>query len=236
MTVNRPEFQLDDVTTRALTGSFSEDRLSTYLRVTGDPGQALRLHGWNTAISAAFYGPLRCLEVAFRNAVDRTLTRTYGPAWFDNPRTGLNVMALQRIAEAKDDLRRGRYPQDRPHLVAALSLGFWVSLLGRGGDRPVHGGSKADYERTLWRPSLHHAFAHARLSRGQAHQPLDHLRTFRNRIAHHEPIFHRHLRADYASLLNVAGWICPVTRDWIVHHNRVEALLARPPQDGSANF
>jgi hypothetical protein len=42
---------------------------------------------------------------------------------------------------------------------------------------------------------------------------LDYLRTFRNRIAHHEPIFGRHLAADYTSILEVAGWICPDTRD-----------------------
>ena len=44
-------------------------------------------------------------------------------------------------------------------------------------------------------------------------RPLDYLRTFRNRIAHHEPIFGRHLAADYTSILEVAGWICPDTRD-----------------------
>ena len=56
----------------------------------------------------------------------------------------------------------------------------------------------------------------------------DPLQTFRNRIAHHEPIFIRHLEADYDSLLTVTGWICPRTREWIEHHSRVEALLGRP--------
>jgi hypothetical protein len=68
---------------------------------------------------------------------------------------------------------------------------------------------------TLWRPCLFRAFPHTRGSRTQVHQPLDYLRTFRNRIAHHAPIFTRHLEADYASILAVAGWICPKTRDWI---------------------
>lgn len=55
--VNHLEFRLDEAATEALTGAFSADRLGTYLRVTGDAAGALRLHGWNTAISAAFYGP-----------------------------------------------------------------------------------------------------------------------------------------------------------------------------------
>ena len=38
-------------------------RLGTYLTATGgDRVQAVRLHTWNTAVSAAFYGPLQALE------------------------------------------------------------------------------------------------------------------------------------------------------------------------------
>ena len=80
-------------------------------------------------------------------------------------------------------------------------------------------------EMTLWRPCLHRAFPNAKISRVQAHHPLDYLRTFRNRIAHHEPIFTRHLAADYLSILTVTGWICPKTRDWIDHHSRVEDII-----------
>ncbi len=40
-------------------------------------------------------------------------------------------------------------------------------------------------------------FRTSRKSRASIHKPLDFLRTFRNRIAHHEPIFNRHIEADY---------------------------------------
>lgn len=45
---------------------------------------------------------------------------------------------------------------------------------------------------------------------------------------HHEPMFTRHLQVDYHSILTLAGWICPKTRDWIAHHSRVESLLPAP--------
>ncbi len=80
---------------------------------------------------------------------------------------------------------------------------------------------------TLWRPALFKAFPHKRLKRSNAHRPLNYLRTFRNRIAHHEPIFNRHLEKDYYSILEVASWVCPKTTDWIRHHSRVEELLAK---------
>lgn len=72
--------------------SLSRERLSTYLDAAGDDRErAIRFHAWNTAVSAAFYGPLQGLEVALRNAMHRPLAERYGPAWYDNPDTGLDT-------------------------------------------------------------------------------------------------------------------------------------------------
>ena len=38
------------------------------------------LYAWNTAVSAAFYGPLQGLEVALRNAMHRRLAERLGAA------------------------------------------------------------------------------------------------------------------------------------------------------------
>ena len=222
-------FPFSDEVLDALIVSLSPERAATYVAAAGgDRERAMRLYTWNTALSAAFYGPLQGLEVTLRNAMHRTLVAAYGPDWYDNPACGFDAGTLRRIEGAKDDLRRGSYPVSPPHLVAALPFGFWVALLGRGGRAGNLGAAKRNYEMTLWRPCLHKAFPHAKLSRVQAHTPLDYLRTFRNRIAHHEPIFTRHLEADYASILTVAGWVCPGMRDWIAHHSRVPALLLMP--------
>ena len=221
----------------ALEASLSPERFATYLAATGgDRAEALRLYTWNTALSAAFYGPLQGLEVAVRNAMHLELSARYGPAWYDNPQAGLDAGALDRVRAGKDELRRGRYVVDTPHLVAALPFGFWVSLLGRGGRGPIPGTPKRDYDMTLWRPALHRAFPTARLRRTDAHSRLDYLRTFRNRIAHHEPIFSRHLTADHDSILLVTGWISVAARDWIAHHSRVPGLLGMSRDAAAASF
>ena len=230
-------FPFSDEVLDALIASLSPERAATYVAAAGgDRERAMRLYTWNTALSAAFYGPLQGLEVALRNAMHRELVASYGPGWYDNPACGFDAGTLRRIEGAKDGLRRDGYPVDPPHLVAALSFGFWVALLGRGGRGGSLGAAKRNYEMTLWRPCLHKAFPHAKLSRVQAHIPLDYLRTFRNRIAHHEPIFTRHLEADYQSVLAVTGWICPDTRDWIDHHSRIKELLKSPKNIDSVNF
>ncbi|MGU3591842.1 hypothetical protein [Methylobacterium brachiatum] len=210
----------------ALETSLSPERMATYAAAAAsDKEKALRLYTWNTAISAAFYGPLQGLEVALRNSMHQELSAKFGALWFDDPRCGLDAGALQRLRSVKDDVRRAGHTIDAPHIVAAMPFGFWVSLLGRGG-RTAAGTGYADYERTLWRPCLYAAFPNRRAGRRQVHAPLDFLRTFRNRIAHHEPIFGRHLEKDHESILVATSWISVETKTWIEHHSRVPQLLA----------
>ena len=220
------EYILDDLET-----SFSSERLGTYLKAAGgDRTEALHLYTWNTAISAAFYGPLQGLEVALRNAMHRQLTQCYGATWYDNPATGLDTPCLDRLADVKTEVARTRYEPRPGQIVAALSFGFWISLL-RSGGRIAPTGRKADYETTLWRPALRQAFPHrGSLTRKQAHRPLDDLRKLRNRIAHHEPIFARNLLEDHQRILDVTEWISPSTRSWIEDHSRVTNLL------GASNY
>ena len=218
-------FSYTDEILGELERTLSRERLRTYLdAVGGDRVEAVRLYAWNTAISGAFYGPLQGLEVALRNAMHDRLTERYGPAWYDNAKAGLDRGAVARVAGAKSELARDGYGDDPARVVAALSFGFWVSLSGSGGRTDT--GHKANYEMTLWRPVVRGVFAHrATLTRKQAHRPLNALRTLRNRIAHHEPIFLRNLNVDYQRILDVVGWISAETRSWIEHHSRVPEVM-----------
>lgn len=62
------------------------------------------------------------------------------------------------------------------------------------------------------------------------------LRMLRNRIAHHEPIFGQRLRANHQRILQVTGWISPVTRVWIEHHSRIPTLLKVPSNESDVRF
>ena len=116
--------------------SLSRERLGTYLDATaGDRKGAIKLYAWNTAVSAAFYGPLQGLEVTLRNAIHRRLAERYGEAWYDNPDAGLDRGAVERIASARMELARDGHDEGPARIVAALSFGFWVSLLRSGWPR-----------------------------------------------------------------------------------------------------
>ena len=183
-------FSIDPSLHAKLSASLSPARLSTYLTaVGGDADQAIRLHVWNTAISAAFYGPLQSLEVTLRNALDQQLAKMFGPAWMDAPACPLDAYGRWCIETAKRELSKAHADLAPSRIVAALSFGFWVSLLSPGGQLSWPSGPSAHYEMTLWRPVLRLAFPYASGSRKAVHRPINTLRTLRNRIAHHEPIF-----------------------------------------------
>jgi hypothetical protein len=106
-------------------------------------------------------------------------------------------------------------------IVAALPLGFWVSLFSAG--------RSANYETTLWRPALRHSIPGYKGPRAELHFRLDALRLLRNRVAHHEPIFRRHLAADHASVLGLLADISPGFASWVAGFDEIPAILAQRP-------
>lgn len=151
-----------------------------------------------------------------RNALHYAITRyTKREDWFDHG--SIDPRAQKIVRDAKDNIKRNNGTIDTPHIVAELSFGFWVSLLNK------------QYHQTLWIPALGKAFPHAHRKRTDIHDELNHVRLLRNRIAHHEPVFNRHLAMDYKKIIEITGWINPVKAEWIDHHNNVQTALARHP-------
>ncbi len=201
----------------AIEVALSTERFARYLRAASSKSDALKLYEHNTALSAAFYGPLQCLEVSLRNAVNSRLAPNYGARWFANESVlvgrdlGAAREAVEQVEKVKDEATPGR-------VVAELSFGFWVGLFANV------------YDQTLWRTDLYHLFS-PRPQRRQLHEDLDKLRTLRNRIAHHEPIFQRALLDDYNRLTSILRSIDPHTCAWMEHNNRVLDVLAAEPGD-----
>lgn len=92
-------FSYTDAVIQALETSLSPERMATYVgRAGGDREKAVRLYTWNTAVSAAFYGPLQGLEVALRNAMHRELSVRYGVDWYDNSAASLDAGTIARVS------------------------------------------------------------------------------------------------------------------------------------------
>src|SRR5205823_1716 len=70
-----------------------------------DVDAAMRLYWWNVEISAAFFGPLHCVELALRNALNARLVARYGrPDWW--VKAPLGPSASDAVASVEAKLRR----------------------------------------------------------------------------------------------------------------------------------
>lgn len=203
----------------------STDRFETYLEAVGrDTDRALRLYCWNIEASGAWWGPFHVLEVAVRNSVhSRLVARTGRPDWWHSTGLSLKGDHPKRLREAVDRASRDHAGNSTAgHVVAQLSLGFWIGLLANR------------YHQHLWIPDLRQAFPHYNGRRDDLHQSLERLRKLRNRVAHHEPVFARDLGADHRMILDMLGYINPEAQTWVADHSRVPIVLAerQPTEQG----
>jgi hypothetical protein len=204
--------------------ALSPARFAPYLsRAGGDLAVAIETYWWNVGISAAFYAPLHCLEMALRNAVHCRLAARFERTdwWAGAP---LRSGGLQIVKNTKDKLASRDRPYTADDVVSELSFGFWVSLVSN------------TYHRSLWVPCLYKAFAHYGGPRRLLHGDLHTMLLFRNRIMHHEPIHHRHLAADHRTILRLLGYVSPDMVEQLTAYDQVEAVLSRRPRSASAEL
>jgi hypothetical protein len=206
---------------------FSQERFAPYL-AAGDGAypQALLLYRWNVELTAAFFELIAFVEVATRNACAEVLTKDQlldtGVPWY------LDRNVLSRPALEKVDATRSRvydeFATESPgRIVAGLTFGFWRGLFDRKNEQ-------------LWVRSLHKAFPHGDGKRSTISKALSGVHPFRNRLAHHEPIFHLHERAldrRRNELGTVAEALSPDFAAWLGTVDRTTAIRSLRPETAS---
>ena len=119
---------------------------------------------------------------------------------------------MRSIREASRNIQKAA--PTASDVVAGLHLGFWVGLIG------------PRYDDTLWRTALYMAFrVGGGRSRGIVHGRINALRRFRNRVAHHEPIFGRDLLAVHDEIIEAIGWMNADTCRWAALHSRLPDVI-----------
>ena len=206
----------------------SKERLGTYARTLNmlNTRQALTLYAWNAEVSGAFMLPQQACEVAVRNAVSDVLSAVYGPQWpwslgfersLPDAKSGFSMRKELSAARVK-----GRAGNTNT-VIPELKFAFWVRLFTQR------------FDNRLWLPHLKPSFPGmpagltVQQCRQMIYDELDGVRSIRNRIAHHEPIFARNLAADYTRMLKLVSWRCPTTASWLDKIESVTTLLGQRP-------
>ncbi len=220
----QPPFSCTATTFSALEGSLAAPRLARYLgESSGDKHLGLRLYVWNGYLCEAFYLPAQTAEVCVRNAIHKVLQEKHGANWYQ--RGSFLCTLPDRLRRELDDVirdERGTHGtgMTSDHIVSGLSFGFWVHLLTK------------PYEGVFWPTRFGLAFPHKpnEVGRMDLYTRLDRLRIFRNRIAHHKPIFDKGPKAEYLNMLDLISWVCPDTRWFIGQISRVDQTIGMKPR------
>lgn len=162
--------------------AFSQARLNKYIGAcNGNPTKALTLYRHNVKLCQKFYGILNIFEVILRNAINDHYKTVFNDAdWIKNQlQTGKmleNTPQRNEVLRILDSLNNnGRYSNDR--VVSSVSFGFWTHLFTK---QPFRLGGQ----------NLLQIFPNRTHGLGQRaiFNELMSIKTFRNRIAHHEAI------------------------------------------------
>jgi hypothetical protein len=195
--------------------ALSRERLESYRPRGGEDVEMLTNYFWNIELAEALMPSLHAAELVLRNSIHAAMTARYGTEmWFFHPdieriwqRIGIDQLNQRDVVRSRIASRR---QVTAGRLVAGFDFGFWVALLG---DR---------YQRPLWQPNkfaLYKAVIphQPRPSRQQVHDRYRAIRVLRNRVFHHEAIWHRpNLLQEHADIHEAIRWISPTLQTAIV--------------------
>ena len=207
--------------------ALGNERLAQYIQKTsGDIDEALHLYIWNAALSAAFFEVLGDVEVIVRQAIHREFTewhrsRGLPGEWYDNAHGLFTESAVNDIRIAKARLSLKRSELTPANVINELTFGFWRFLFAK------------HYQTTLWpalMPRVFPSIGHADFRK--LRDRFTRLHKLRNLIAHHQPIFWRHLDRDFNDCRTTLRLISPECEQWTLGHTRVLTLL----DNGSRSF
>ncbi len=159
---------------------FSAARFGRYYRACdGNKSRTMQLYRYNLRLCQRFYGILNIFEVILRNAVNEHYLSYYSDSdWIVNQANSGKLLEHDKdeIKQTEADYKkRNIYNNDK--MVSSLTFGFWTFLF-----------TKNNYKKGG--KTLLKIFPNKVKGKNQADVYLDltHIREFRNRIAHHEPI------------------------------------------------
>ncbi|GAA2183630.1 Abi family protein [Brooklawnia cerclae] len=214
----------------------SARRFARYLTETdGDRTRALTLYEWNLKLGAALMRDIAHVEVAVRNAYDRTMQQRWRGAqhWLLDPTSPVQAPLWRTLRGRRVDLntrnranigdavaRCGGTHAKPDAVIAELSFGFW-----RHCTDPAH-------EKTLWVPYLHRAWPR-KTDRAALDRALATINTARNRASHHEPLFGtrpgRDLSAAHREVLRLLDLLLPELAEYVRATTAIPAMLTERP-------
>ena len=173
---------------------------------------------------------LHFVELALRNALytmgdettaGRNLSYRRVRCWLDAAPPLLERNEDRDVESAITSLGRDPRRHTPGHLVAQLTLGFWVRLFYT----PYEQGNVKDPDsgHTL-RGRLMRARERKQKNRSVLSRALGEVRDIRNLISHHQPVWDRNPARLHARTVEVLGWLNPSLSATVVAHSALQTV------------
>lgn len=183
--------------------ALAAERLDAYRQDQAEPQVALARYLWNMALCESLYSPLQMVEIALRNALQRSLESHFSsPHWYDVPACWhlLTTTQQTQIDEAKQTLARQNKSPAPGRIVAELTFGFWTAFFNKR--------SSQNRDIIQMTARVFHSAPKAQRDFRSLNRRLTLLRELRNRVFHHERLIHwTDLDTRHAAMLETIGWM-----------------------------
>jgi len=190
---------MNQTTFESLKNAISDERLAVYKADGADNETAFARYFYNIELCKSLYPLINIFEVTLRNSIDSALATFFSnPDW--NNVISLTQTELAMITDAQLKIKRNGKKYSHGRLVAELTLGFWVALMGRKYNTQ-------SFQFAIIKNCLHGCPSHLKKS-SAVQKNLTEIRFLRNRIAHHERICHwKDLKQKHDLLLDFIRWL-----------------------------
>ena len=192
---------MDRKTFESLKKSISEERLAVYCADKADDITAIARYVYNIELCKSLYPLINIFEITLRNSIDNALETYF------NHKDWNNIIQLQQteimmINDALLKIKKQGKKYSHGRLIAELTLGFWVALMGRKYNNQ-------GFQFAIIKSCLHGCPAKQKSS-SAIQKNLSEIRFLRNRIAHHERIAHwKDLKQKHDLILDFIKWLNP---------------------------
>ncbi len=192
---------MDRTTFESLKKAIFQDRLAVYMTDGVDETTAIARYIYNIELCKSLYPLINIFEVTLRNNIDLSLSIFFETSdW--NTVIPLLQSEMMMLTEAQLKIKRNGKKFSHGRLVAELTLGFWVALMGRKYNTQ-------SFQFAIIKNSLHGCPKNQKSS-STIQKNLSEIRYLRNRIAHHERILHwKDLKQKHDLILNFIFWLNP---------------------------
>ncbi len=188
--------------------TLSTERLQSFIQNETDTLDIiLERYKNNIRISQALYPELSILEVTLRNAINSTLCKHISETWLEDEikqQKFLFTHEYSKLVKAYNDTQQEYKPQDFTigKVIANLNFGFWTGLCSK------------KYNSEIWNKGrcfqgIFPNYPTGKQQISNFSKKLNSIRSLRNRIFHHEPIFKypQNLLNKYNEILEMLNYL-----------------------------